>query len=167
MTTSHAFAALAPAPYVLVSVVKSADEVKAGREQVSGVCAHCGSHLINLATFRGADGVEFVVGLDCAKHAGESVAKHATAAKEAAALAEAPELFRPFARDVFAGVYVDARGNHPRNKAMKALAKLGLVAGVKTNSGAIRYCFTPAGVTALSAVHPGLRAFNPETMQPW
>lgn len=162
---AHSFAAIAPAPYTLVSVVKSADEIKVGREQVAGVCAHCGSHLINLATFRGSDGTEFVVGLDCAKLAGESVSKHAAAMKTAVALAGALDAFRPFARAVFCGVYMDVRTKDAVAPIMKSFVKLGLVVSKKL-TGRTRYFFTPTGVKLLKPSRPDLKAYNPETMRP-
>jgi hypothetical protein len=166
VSATHSFAALAPAPYRLVSVVKSAREVKAGREPVVGTCAHCGSHLTNVATFRGTDGTEFTVGLDCAKLAGESIAQHEAMAKTEVALAGALDAFRPHARAVFVGVYMDVRTKDAAAPIMKSFVKLGFVVGVKRAGGA-RYFFTPAGVELLSPARPDLKVINPETMRPY
>jgi hypothetical protein len=164
--STHSFVAIAPAPYTLMSVVKTAAELKAGREAVVGICAHCGSHLTNVATFRAADGTEFAVGLDCAKLAGESIVKHNAAAKITIALGEALAAFRPFARAVFVGCYMDVRPKDAGASLMKSFVKLGLVVAVK-RTGGTRYFFTPAGVELLAPACPGLKAIDPATMRPY
>lgn len=161
ISTSHSFAPIAPAPYALVSVVKSATEVKQGRPQVSGICAHCGSHLINVATFRAADGTIFTVGVDCAKLAGESVTAHAATAKVTAQLDGALAAFRPIARAVFVGCYMDVRSKDVGAATMKSFVKLGLVVSTKHMSGCTRYYFTTLGVELLSPARADLKVIEP------
>lgn len=70
INNTHPFAGFGPAPYRIVGMSEKVRVIPGVSVRAGGTCDHCGTGIRYAYTVRCSDGVEFVVGCDCAEKAG-------------------------------------------------------------------------------------------------